>query len=148
MLTSPLCTNQAAAEAQLNDTTKELLSLRGQLTSDRDKLYKRRQELVSGKALPTSEELAACDADSDAQHAQHHQQQGTSAKGVPHFWLTALMNQVGGGCAGRRLDGGTPLRQPPLGSSPNAPLRMQDSLAEEISSRDKQALVSASCARR
>lgn len=55
-----------------------------------------RQELVSGKALPTQEELQ----DWQEQHA--HQQHdeggggggGASFKGVPYYWLTVLCNQV------------------------------------------------------
>jgi hypothetical protein len=63
-----------------------------------------RQELVSGKATPTTEELAGYEPPSDSSHAA-----AASAKaGVPYFWLNALCNQ--------------------------------DTLAEEISSRDRQAL--------
>lgn len=63
-----------------------------------------RQELVSGKATPTSEELAGYVPAGDGSHGA-----AASAKaGVPYFWLNALCNQ--------------------------------DTLAEEISSRDRQAL--------
>lgn len=63
-----------------------------------------RQELVSGKATPTSEELAGYEPASDGSHGAA----ASTKAGVPYFWLNALCNQ--------------------------------DTLAEEISSRDRQAL--------
>ncbi|WIA10139.1 hypothetical protein OEZ85_010346 [Tetradesmus obliquus] len=87
----------ASLEKQYSSSQKEHLQAR-------DKLFKRRQELVSGKATPTSEELAGYVPAGDGSHGA-----AASAKaGVPYFWLNALCNQ--------------------------------DTLAEEISSRDRQAL--------
>eukprot|EP00878_Enallax_costatus_P026957 GHUV01028973.1.p1 GENE.GHUV01028973.1~~GHUV01028973.1.p1 ORF type:complete len:415 (+),score=159.59 GHUV01028973.1:278-1522(+) len=74
-----------------------------QHASARDKLYKRRQELISGKGTPTAEELADYYGAHDSTSAA-----AAGHKGVPYFWLNALCSQ--------------------------------DTLAEEISSRDKLAL--------
>jgi hypothetical protein len=65
-------------------------------------LHACRQELVSGKVTPTTEELAGYGPPSDGSHA------AAAKAGVPYFWLNVLCNQ--------------------------------DTLAEEISSRDRQAL--------
>eukprot|EP00882_Tetradesmus_deserticola_P021497 GHRQ01023270.1.p2 GENE.GHRQ01023270.1~~GHRQ01023270.1.p2 ORF type:complete len:180 (+),score=42.33 GHRQ01023270.1:581-1120(+) len=87
----------SSLETSYSSTQKEYLQAR-------DKLFKRRQELVSGKATPTTDELAGFEAPSDDSHGA-----AASAKaGVPYFWLNAICNQ--------------------------------DTLAEEISSRDRQAL--------
>ncbi|KAF8069510.1 NUDT19 [Scenedesmus sp. PABB004] len=57
-----------------------------------DSLFKRRQELVSGKALPTSEELAGFEPQGGAAAAAGG---GKSPRGVPQFWLNALCNHDG-----------------------------------------------------
>lgn len=52
-----------------------------------------RQELVSGKALPTQEELQEWH-DSHGQ-GHHDDAGGAGTKGVPYYYLTVLCNQVG-----------------------------------------------------
>ncbi|KAF6265330.1 nucleosome assembly protein-domain-containing protein [Scenedesmus sp. NREL 46B-D3] len=89
---------------QLSSHEKEFASTQKEHLQARDRLFKRRQELVSGKATPTTDELAGYEPPGDGSHGA-----AASAKaGVPYFWLNALCNQ--------------------------------DTLAEEISSRDRQAL--------
>lgn len=49
-----------------------------------------RQELVTGNALPTQEELKEWQEAGGA----HQEDGGSSIKGVPYFYLTVLCNQV------------------------------------------------------
>lgn len=52
-----------------------------------------RQELVTGKALPSSEELQDWE-EGHAGGANEGEHSTTTIKGVPYFWLTVLCNQV------------------------------------------------------
>lgn len=104
------CATQDATSRQVDALQEEGRALTSTLQERRSKLYQRRQELVSGKSLPTPEELRSYHEEAGAaqqHHPQQHEQQPVK-KGVPLFWLTALVNQ--------------------------------DELAAEISSRDKAAL--------
>eukprot|EP00775_Hariotina_reticulata_P010883 gene10883-11037_t len=95
---------EAAAE-QLQQLSKDFANIHKQHCAAREKLYKRRQELVSGKSVPSPEELHGFDIPSLASPTSHA---AAPVKGVPYFWLNVLCNQ--------------------------------DTIAEEVTVRDKQAL--------
>jgi len=61
-------------------------------------LYERRHAIVTGKALATSEEVAAGEAQSlkdDPEHPTLPAGVTSDPSGIPEFWLTALRNYIG-----------------------------------------------------